>query len=1001
MKLEQLPPVETNCVRRGLVALVATVCRFPRTVLSISLILCAVSLLGSATYLKYHTSRNDLISSEKVSQRRWQQYLAEFGDDDDIVAVVKGKDRAGMRAALDDLAAKIGDKPELFDRLFYKVDLRSLRNRALLFLPSDEIAVIHRNIRGMGPLLEPTPDPTKILPLKLESKTPSIPIAWKMLSLHMLLIEGANRVENRKPGEPLSAGDEQFFTQLNAVTRAAHDTLIDPADYRNPWGSIMTRQPPEHDMLAEPTYFFNEDPQADPRTLDPNAELLAFLLVRPIKDKGSFTAALGSVNAMRAIIADARRDYPTLEFGLTGMPVLETDEMAAAEHDTNLASWLAIVGVTLLFICVYRSIYYPALTVVTLLVGTAWALGWLTLTVGHLNILSATFAVMLIGMGDYGVLWVMRYEQARRQGMDVRSALLHTTTHVAVGNLTAASTLALAFFAAIFADFKAVAELGWIAGCGVLLCAFACFTVLPSLLMLFDKRPLARNAERGTRSEEESQPATGWYLRSAFRVPRSALQETWLPLLARCPVVVVGAGVFAALVLAACALQVNYDHNLLHLQARDLDSVKWEMVLIDHTAGASWHALSYTDSPEQALALKAEFEKLPEVSRVVEVASLMPPEQKRKLPLIADMHERLSHLPARGTPLPHAKPDIPNLREVLAELIRELPARAPQAGAAMKLIGDLHQALIDLEAQLARMPTQQLAEERLQKFDERLAGDLAEDLHRLREVCTPAPITLDDLPTALRERYVGKSGKWLLRVFAKDSLWDFEPLEHFAKQIQLVDPEATGKPFGTVEGLKAMKNGLERAGLYALLVIIAVLFLDFRSLRHTLIALTPLALGVILTLGVMGLFGVPLNPANMIAFPLILGVGVDNGVHVLHDYLLRRPLTPTPRPLGARGAKEPPRPLGARGGGEGTISYAIGRGVLVKALTTMIGFGTLMISTERGLVGLGFILTLGVGGSMLTALIFLPALLNLVGSPETVEIPVEPKVEKPPMRMAA
>jgi len=108
----------------------------------------------------------------------------------------------------------------------------------------------------------------------------------------------------------------------------------------------------------------------------------------------------------------------------------------------------------------------------------------------------------------------------------------------------------------------------------------------------------------------------------------------------------------------------------------------------------------------------------------------------------------------------------------------------------------------------------------------------------------------------------------------------------------------------------------------------------------------------------MGLFGVPLNPANMIAFPLILGVGVDNGVHVLHDYLLRR------------------------GERRSTISHAIGRGVLVKALTTMIGFGTLMISSERGLAGLGFILTLGVGFSMVTALFFLPALLGLLGSRE-------------------
>src|SRR5262249_41297660 len=151
-----------------------------------------------------------------------------------------------------------------------------------------------------------------------------------------------------------------------------------------------------------------------------------------------------------------------------------------------------------------------------------------------------------------------------------------------------------------------------------------------------------------------------------------------------------------------------------------------------------------------------------------------------------------------------------------------------------------------------------------------------------------APLTLTDLPQELRERYVGKSGKWLLRVFASDCLWDFEPLERFTEQIKTVDAMATGKPFSTVEGLKAMKSAFERAGLYALLVIVAVLAVDFRSLRHTLIALTPLAMGVVVLLGIMGLFGVPLNPANMIAFPLILGVGVDNGVHVLHDYLLRR-----------------------------------------------------------------------------------------------------------------
>src|SRR5262249_51243749 len=157
----------------------------------------------------------------------------------------------------------------------------SLRNRALLFLSADEIAAIDRNIRGMGPLLEPTPDFTRLLPGRHDTRAEGVPLSWKMLSLHMLLIEAKGRVEGRQPGEPLSDHDAQFFTQQPAVTRAARDTLFDPVNYHNPWGSLVTRPTPQRDLLAEPTYFFNEDPQADPRTLDPNAEVLAFLLVRP------------------------------------------------------------------------------------------------------------------------------------------------------------------------------------------------------------------------------------------------------------------------------------------------------------------------------------------------------------------------------------------------------------------------------------------------------------------------------------------------------------------------------------------------------------------------------------------------------------------------------------------------------------------------------------------------------------------------------------------------
>jgi hopanoid biosynthesis associated RND transporter like protein HpnN len=942
----------STLVHRLLAAFVGGVCLRPRPVLAAALTLCGLSIYLAATRLQYQTRRDDLIDPGKECQKRWRQYLAEFGADDDMVVVVRGADRERMKRALDEIAIRVAARPDLFDRLFYKVDLRPLRNRALMFLPADDIQSIRDRLQPMSPLLV----------------TGSF--GWQGFTVPSLLRVGAGtRVPFLKAGQPLGNDDDQFFRQLAGILRAADATLADPASYRNPWSGVRPSESSQEDLLAEPQYFFSGDGR------------LAFLLARPREEEGSFTAARASVEGMRAALAEVRPAHPDVEIGLTGLPVLENDEMVASRRDTELASWLALAAVVVLYLIVFRGLYYPMLTVGTLLIGIAWSLGWLTLTVGHLNILSATFAVMLIAMGDYGVLWVTRYEQARRSGMDVRAALIHTATHVAVGNLTAATALALAFFAAMLADFRAVAELGWIAGCGVLLCALACFTVLPAVLILADRRRLQSADCRLQIVRPDGSTAPPTNLQSSIFNLQS--QSGWLPRLSARPRLVIGIALMLAVVIGAFALRVKYDHNLLHLQARDLDAVRWETTLIEHTDGASWHALSYTNTPEEALALKERYEKLPEVSRVVEIATLVPRDQDRKVLQLREISAMLRLLPERGARVPHSEPELGNpnnpvdrqvrmLRASLTGLVTQLEPLATPGGA--PALTELHAAARAMDGRLAGMEPA-LALRRLSDFERRLKGDLAEDLYRLRDVATPAPITLDDLPTALRERFVGRSGKWLLRVFARDCLWDYGPLEHFTRQVQTVDPDATGKPFGTVEGLKSLKNGFQWAGLYALGVIVLVLLADFRSVRHALVALAPLVMGMVLSLGVLGLCGLPLNPANMIALPLILGVGIDNGVHVLHDYLLRR--------------RE----------GCTTISRAIGRGVLVKALTTMIGFGTLMVSSHRGLFGLGFILTLGVGCCMLTALVFLPAVLRLLAGTE--EAPSEGEQRQGERRLAA
>ena len=196
------------------------------------------------------------------------------------------------------------------------------------------------------------------------------------------------------------------------------------------------------EMLDEPQYFFSGD------------GALAFLLVRPVKEAGSFTPALASVRALRQTIADRQSAYPDLQIGLTGMPVLETDEMEASQNDTNKAGWLALGGVAFVYLVVYRGLRYPLLTVAALLAGTLWSMGWLTLTVGHLNILSSCFAVMLIGIGDYGVLWVTQYEDERRAGKNSDEANRATAIAVGPGILTASFSTVLAFSRPCWRTFK-------------------------------------------------------------------------------------------------------------------------------------------------------------------------------------------------------------------------------------------------------------------------------------------------------------------------------------------------------------------------------------------------------------------------------------------------------------------------------------------------------------------------------------------------------------------
>jgi predicted RND superfamily exporter protein len=629
--MESEPQEDAGLLARVLAAAVGIVGRRPWLVLTGVLLSCAGSGYYTYSKLTYLTHRNDLISSSKDYLKRWHQYVEEFGDDDDMVVVVRGGDRKKMEAALDDLAAEIEKRPESFERLFYKVNLTSLHPRALLFLPTEQIRDVQNHIQGMSLLLEP-PVLGTLDPL----------FGWKSLGVQQLLREGERKLEVWRPIEP-NGEAEQFFKQLTAICNGASDYLESPDRYRNPWQSILPSpsgrgaggegSASQQDYLAKPQYFFSGD------------GTLAMLTVSPVKDRDpdNFTGAQKSIGVLKTVIDQVKARHSNIDIGITGLPVLENDEMIASQNDSNFASWLALAGVAMLYLVIYRGFRYPFMTVAALVVGTIWALGWLTLTVGHLNILSSAFAVMLIGMGDYGVLWVTCFGQERQAGHDIAEANRKTALHVGPSIVTAAVATGFSFFAAMLADLKAVSELGWIAGCGVLLCALSCFLVVPAMLAIFDFRVHAKKADdEMILSMKEHQEA----------------RREWLPWLLQRPRWVLAGSVMLTLILAGFALHIDYDHNLLNMQAQSMESVKWEKELIAHTSDSSWYAVSWTTTPEEALALKEKYEQLPEVSSVITLASLIPQDQDRKVEMLRDIQQRLRKLPKRGQTIEHAKPNM-------------------------------------------------------------------------------------------------------------------------------------------------------------------------------------------------------------------------------------------------------------------------------------------------------------------------------------------------------
>ncbi|MEM7229061.1 MAG: MMPL family transporter [Planctomycetota bacterium] len=839
-------------MRNRILGLLTTIAlRAPRLVLAIGIILAIVSGLLAWSRLDVNSDPNALIDADRPYMQKYAAFLDIFGELEHILIVIDANDdHAAARACVVHVAEQV-QHVDGVDAVYATIEPEEQLRYAWHRMTEDERAAFIEQCIALS---------------SIEAPTTSTALVERAAALLVDTPNGVPRI-----GEARAL----LGWYISAVVDGQQIIPL-----------------PQREFLTSSSgdlYFIRVDATSDYSTLESLA---------------------GPLASMRSIIEVQRSSFPSVEIGLTGKPVLQDDELRASTRDMTRASVLAIVLVTILFMVMFKGIVRPLWAVGALLLGMAWTIGVTTVVVGHLNLLSMVFTLVLVGVGiDFGVHSISRYAEFRTQH-DRARAIRRAMLTAGRGNITGAATSAMAFFGTMLGDFRGLRELGLIAGIGLLLCLLAMLTILPAGLAVHDQRTSVASRDRS--------------IIGRTRVPKRRTQ-----IIALCAMALL------TLALIPSLRRLHFETNLLKLQPTGLESVEWQQRMIDDDANSIWFGAIIADDLEALDRIVADASTMSSVSEVRSVQRFAPrsgADASGVLNVLLTMPEVQSD--------DAQWPTDETWMGVLEGLDRAAEMDLPGQDTMASSLESLRQGITFARSAPERGRTPAMITEALR-----------DELDRARLILDGSMRSWRDaLPAIARSLYVSDDGRLLAMVHPRGDIWDVEQLEHFVADLEAIDADATGVPMTHLASLHDMRAAFSRAILFAAAFVVLFIGLDFRSIRYTLLSLIPTALGMVWLLEAMSLLGVSFNLANFFAIPILIGIGVDNGVHVVHR---RR-----------------------EGGGRSEVLGSTGRAILTTSLTTTLGFGTLLLASHRGLQSLGAVLVIGSLATMCGAVLVLPMLLG-------------------------
>lgn len=649
------------------------------------------------------------------------------------------------------------------------------------------------------------------------------------------------------------------------------------------------------------------------------------VIARAHLDFDQLLPAAGPMNYLRNLANDMAPQFPGVNLSFTGEIALEHEEMETVNQGMVVSSIVSLLLVCAALLVGFRSWRLLFVTFMALIVGLVLTAGFAAVSIGHLNLISIAFAVLYIGLGvDFATHLCMRHQECRGQGMDTEQAIGNSMHTVGKSLFLCAATTAIGFFAFIPTDFKGVSELGVISGGGIFIGLLVSLTLLPALLKILPIKPL-------------SDGANGWLPDWVYTFPFRHAKAVMLVAL------------LAAILAGWTLTHLKFDSNPINLRDPTTQSVVAFRKLLRSQTDSPFATSALTESLAQADEVAAKFAKLPSVHEAITLSSLVAEQQDEKLEIIDNLNMIMPVQLNRFAKPPEAS----DIRAALLKLQDTLQKRLaqPDGQSASDVLNKLSRDVSDFVRYADSQPNPQDVYARLEDSVLKL---LPHTMLMLRDGLTAEPFGMDDIPDEVRSQWAGNDGVYRVVVLPKKDLNDAENLKAFVNEIMATYTNVFGLPIGDVTSGQAVVAAFVQAFSSALVMIVLLLLILTRSVKDTVLIVTPLLLASLLTGAFNVLLNNPFNFANIIVLPLLLGMGVDSGIHIVHR-------------------------LQHQDNHEDLLQSSSARGVFYSALTTFCSFSSLAFNTHAGTASMGLLLVIGISLMIICSMLVLPAMASKIG----------------------